>query len=95
MIAIHNSIATVQVEVLYIDHDEYVMKRIGTGTNPGLILYISINNGTKRSTVNTNWNSVTLMDYSGNTTYNPTSDENGAVTIEVPANGYSIWSITE
>ncbi len=95
LIAIHNSIATGEMEVLYVDDDEYVMKRNGTGTNPGLILYISINNSTKRRTVSSNWNNVTLMDYSGNSTYNPTSDENGSVTIEAPANGYSIWSITE
>ncbi|WP_423738503.1 alpha-amylase domain-containing protein [Christiangramia crocea] len=35
------------------------------------------------------------MDYSGNSTYNPTSDENGAVTIKMPATGYVIWSVTE
>ncbi|MDX1719279.1 MAG: alpha-amylase domain-containing protein, partial [Salegentibacter mishustinae] len=28
-------------------------------------------------------------------TYTPTSDENGMVTIEAPANGYSIYSITK
>lgn len=95
LIAIHNSIATGETEVLYIDEDEYVMKRAGTGTNPGLILYISISNSTKRRQVASNWNNVTLMDYTGNSTYTPTSDGNGAVTIEVPANGYSIWSITE
>ncbi len=35
------------------------------------------------------------MDYSGNSIYHPTSDGNGAVTIEAPANGYAVWSITE
>ncbi|WP_300434719.1 alpha-amylase [Christiangramia sp.] len=95
MIIIHNSIATGDTEILYSDKDEYIMKRSGTGSNPGLILYISLNNNTKRRTVSSNWNNVTLMDYSGNTTYNPTSDENGMVQIEVPANGYAIYSITE
>ena len=95
LISIHNSLATGDMEVLYVDNDEYIMKRSGTGTNPGLILYISISSSTKRRSVSSNWNNVTLMDYSGNTTYNPTSDENGTVMIEAPANGYSIWSITE
>lgn len=95
LISIHNSLATGELEVLHVDNDEYVMKRSGTGTNPGLILYISISNSTKRRTVSSNWNNVTLMDYSGNTTYNPTSDENGMVQIEVPANGYAIYSITK
>lgn len=95
LISIHNSLATGDTELLYADQDEYVMKRNGSGTNPGLILYISINNSTKRRTVSSNWSNVTLHDYSSNSTYSPTSDENGAVTIEAPANGYSIWSITE
>jgi len=95
MIAIHNSIATGDTEILYVDDDEYVMKRSGTDTNPGLILYISISNSTKRRTVSSNWNNVTLMDYSGNSTYNPTSDENGMVQIEAPANAYAIYSITK
>lgn len=95
LISIHNSIAVGDVEMLYIDEDEYVMKRSGTGTNPGLILYISINNNTKRRTVSSNWNNVTLKDYSGNTTYSPTSDENGMVQIEAPSNGYAIYSITK
>ncbi|AVR47549.1 alpha-amylase [Christiangramia fulva] len=95
LIKIHNSIATGSLEVLYVDDDEYVMKRNGTGTNPGLILYISISNSTKRRSVSSNWKNVTLMDYSDHSTYHPTSDENGAVTIEAPANGYTIWSITE
>ena len=95
LIKIHNSLATGETEVLYVDEDEYVMKRSGDGSNPGLILYISLSNSTKRRSITSDWNNVTLMDYSGNTTYNPTSDENGAVTIEVPANGYAVWSITE
>ncbi|MCB7480726.1 alpha-amylase [Christiangramia sediminis] len=95
LISIHNSIAAGDTEILYVDQDEYVMKRSGTGTNPGLILYISLNNSTKRRTVSSNWNNVTLMDYSGNSTYKPTSDENGMVQIEAPAKAYAIYSITE
>ncbi|MDX1544343.1 MAG: alpha-amylase, partial [Christiangramia sp.] len=63
LIKIHNSIATGETEVLYVDDDEYVMKRSGTATNPGLILYISTSNSTKRWTASSNWNNVTLMDY--------------------------------
>lgn len=95
LILIHNTIATGDVEILYVDNDEYIMKRQGNGTNPGLILYISTSGNIKRKTITSNWNNVTLFDYSGNTTYSPTSDENGMVTIEAPANGYSVWSITK
>jgi alpha-amylase len=95
LIEIHNSLAVGDVEVLHVDNDEYLMKREGNAENPGLILYISTGSTTKRRNVQTNWNNVTLLDYSGNSTYTPTSDENGMVTIEAPANGYSIYSITK
>uniref|UniRef100_UPI003563B363 alpha-amylase domain-containing protein n=1 Tax=Salegentibacter sp. TaxID=1903072 RepID=UPI003563B363 len=75
--------------------DEYIMKRNGDNENPGLILYISTSDNTKRRNVQTNWNNVTLLDYSGNSTYIPTSDENGTVNLEAPANGYSIWSVSK
>lgn len=93
LILIHNTIATGDVEVLYADDDEYVMKRKGTGTNPGLVLYISTNSGIKRRTVNTSWNSTPIMDYSYNTDYTTVTGENGSATIEAPANGYAIYSI--
>ncbi|MBE7639326.1 DUF1939 domain-containing protein [Salegentibacter sp. BLCTC] len=36
-----------------------------------------------------------MLNNSNNSNYVPTSDENGMVTIEAPANGYSIYSITK
>jgi alpha-amylase len=95
LIELHNSLAVGEVEILHVDNDEYVMKRKGNAENPGLILYISTSGSKKRRKVQTNWNNVTLHDYSGNSTYTPTSDENGMVTIEAPVNGFSIWSITK
>jgi alpha-amylase len=88
-------LASGDVEGLHLDYEKYVMKRLANAENPRLILYISTGSTTKRRNVQTNWNNVTLLDYSGNTTYTPTSDENGMVTIEAPANGYSIFSITK
>lgn len=96
LILIHNSIATGEVEVLYVDNDEYVMRRNGTGDNPGLILYINTSGGVKaRSNIDTNWNSTILMDYSNNIDYKVTTDENGTVSLRAPANGYAIYSIME
>ena len=94
LILLHNTLATGGVEILYNDNDEYVMKRKGTSTNPGLILYINTSSNTKRRTITSHWNSTTLMDYSGKTTYKPTSGADGSVSIEAPANSYSVWSIT-
>lgn len=95
LILIHNSLATGNVEILYNDDDEYIMRRSGNATNPGLILYINTSSSSKRRSVSTNWTNTTLMDYSNNTNYMPATGANGSVTIEAPANSFSIWSITE
>lgn len=95
LIEIHNSLAVGDVEILHVDKDEYIMKRNGNNENPGLIIYISTGDNTKRRNVQTNWKNVTLLDYSGNSTYIPTSDENGTVNLEAPANGYAIWSVSK
>ncbi|WP_081209837.1 alpha-amylase [Salegentibacter sediminis] len=95
LIEIHNSLAIGDIELLHVDNDEYIMKRNGDNENPGLILYISTSENTKRRNVQTNWKNVSLLDYSGNSTYIPTSDENGTVNLEAPANGYAIWSVSK
>lgn len=95
LISIHNSLATGDVEVLFNNTDEYVMKRAGNSTNPGLILYINISGNTKRREVITNWGGKNLMDYSGKTSYSPVVNTDGRVSIEAPANSYSIYSIME
>lgn len=95
LIAIHNSLATGEVEILYNDDDEYIMKRGGDGNNPGLVLYINTSGNTKRRSITTNWNGTRLLDYSGHSSHSPTTGENGSVNIEAPGNSYSIWSITE
>lgn len=95
LILIHNTISTGDVEVLYVDDDEYVMRRNGVNGNPGLVLYISTNNGTKRRTVDTNWDSTFIMDYSLSTDYTIQTSESGSAIIEAPANGYAIYSIME
>lgn len=95
LILIHNSLAIGNVEVLHNDNDEYVMKRSGDGNNPGLILYINTSSSTKRRNISSSWTNTTLMDYSTKTTFKPTTGADGSVSIEAPANSYSIWSITE
>lgn len=95
LMLIHNTIATGEVEVLYVDNDEYVMKRSGNATNPGLILYINTGINAKRRSVESNWNSNFVMDYSENTNYIAKTDETGSVMLEGPANGYAVYSIME
>ncbi|MFD2518454.1 alpha-amylase [Salinimicrobium flavum] len=96
LILIHNSIATGDVEVLYVDNDEYIMKRNGSGSNPGLILYINTSINMKaRSNIQTNWDSTPVMDYSNNIDFMITTSEDGTVSLRAPANGYAIYSIME
>lgn len=96
LILIHNTIATGEVEVLYADADEYIMRRNGTATNPGLILYINTSNDIKaRSNIQTKWNSTPIMDYSYNIDYTTTTTANGTATLRAPADGYAIYSIME
>lgn len=96
LILINNTIATGDVEVLYVDEDEYIMKRARTASSPGLILYLNTNGNIKiKENIDTDWNQVKIMDYSGNTDYSPTTDENGLVSLRAPANGYAVYSIME
>ncbi|MGB7786664.1 MAG: alpha-amylase [Salinimicrobium sp.] len=94
LIKIHNALAKGEVEVLYVDDDEYIMKRKRTATNPGLILYLNTNGNMKiKNDIDTDWNMAKIMDYTGNTDYSPVTDENGMVSLRAPANGYAIYSI--
>lgn len=94
LILINNSIATGDVEVLYVDDDEYIMKRARTVNNPGLILYINTNGNVKiKENIDTDWNLAQIMDYSGNINYSPTTDGDGKVSLRAPANGYAVYSI--
>lgn len=95
LMLINNTIATGDVEVLHVDNDEYIMRRSGTGNNPGLILYINTSENTKRRAVATGWSDSRLMDYSNNTSYSANADDSGRAELEAPANGYAVWSIME
>jgi alpha-amylase len=95
LILLHNTLATGNIEILYIDKDEYIMKRSGSNTNPGLILYINIANTKQRREISTSWSGKQIMEYTGKTSYSPTVHSDGTVSIEAPANSYSIYSIME
>ncbi|GAA4272619.1 alpha-amylase [Aquimarina gracilis] len=95
LIEIYNTLAVGDVEVLVANKDEYIMKRGGSGDNPGLILYMNISQQTKQYTVKTNWANKTLVDYTDNSRATPTTNSEGTATIYAPAGSYSIWSITK
>ncbi|WP_417363082.1 alpha-amylase [Galbibacter sp.] len=95
LIKVHNSLAVGATHVLYVDSDEYIMRRDGNGENPGLILYINHSETAKKRSVTTNLKQKVLLDYSNSTKFVATADEDGVVQLEVPANGYAIYSIAE
>ena len=95
LIKIHNSIAAGTIEVLELNEKQYIMRRNGDGSNPGLILYINLSNANTPVTVSTNWDNKKLYDYSGNVKETPQTDESGNVALRAPGYGYAIWSVAE
>ncbi|MGS2762202.1 alpha-amylase [Sinomicrobium sp. M5D2P9] len=94
LIRIHNSIASGDMEILHHSEEEYIMKRNGGDDNPGLILYMNIGTGNRQRTVLSDWKEKKLVDYSGNTSAWLITDSEGQVTIEAPARGFAVWSIS-
>ncbi len=95
LIEIYNTLATGDVEVIEANKDEYIMKRSGSGDNPGLVLYMNISNQTKQRVVKTNWANKQLVDYTDNSRATPTADSEGNATLSAPPGSYAIWSITK
>ncbi len=95
LVKIHNSLAKGSIEILEINPTEYIMKRAGEGTNPGLILYMNISNNATQRLINTNWNTKTLVDYARNSKRILTTNADGNVIIHAPAKSFSIWSTTK
>ncbi|SHJ05735.1 alpha-amylase [Aquimarina spongiae] len=95
LIEIYNTLAVGDVEIIEANKDEYIMKRSGSGDNPGLILYMNISGQTKQRTVQTNWAGKQLVDYTDNSRATPTADAQGNATLSAPPGSYTVWSITK
>ncbi|WP_371812625.1 alpha-amylase [Aquimarina sp. U1-2] len=95
LILINSTIATGDIEIIEANKDEYIMKRNGSGDNPGLIFYMNISNNTKQYTMQTNWENKTLVDYANNSKITPSTDAEGNTTIYAKAGSFSIWSISK
>jgi alpha-amylase len=92
LIWIHNNLAGGSTSYLYADTDEYVARRNGYNNN-GLVVYLNISNSWQERWIQTNWGSQRIKDYSGNSSWEPVVQSDGWVKIQVPSNGYSVWSI--
>ena len=92
LIWIHNNKATGNTSILYADNDEYIARRNGYNGNPGLVVYLNNSNAWQERWIQTNWASTTIKDYTGNSSWYPTTQGDKWVKIQCPPNSYSIWS---
>lgn len=95
LMAIHNSIASGDVTVLFSSKDLYAMRREGSDNNPGLIHTINISDEVKNIVVDTNWDNTILFDYTRNVQLEPITNSEGRVTLPIPPNSYGVWSIAQ
>lgn len=89
---IHNNLASGNTTILYADTDEYVARRNGYN-GPGLVVYINNSSNWQERWVETNWSSTVIKDYTGHSTWEPTTQSGKWVKIQVPPNSYSVWSV--
>lgn len=93
LIWIHDNLASGSTDYLWADQDEYVAKRNGGWGKAGLIVYLNISNHWQERWVETNWSNQRIKDYTGNSNWEPITQNGRWVKIQAPPNGYSIWSI--
>ncbi len=92
LIWIHNNKGTGNTSNLWTDNDEYIARRNGYNGNPGLVVYINNSNFWQERLIDTNWANTKIKDYTGNSSWQPTTAGDKRVKIQVPQNGYSVWS---
>ncbi|RXM40285.1 alpha-amylase [Chryseobacterium sp. CH21] len=93
LIWIHNNKATGTTSILYTDNDEYIARRNGYNGNPGLVVYINTSSNWQERWIETNWSSQQIKDFTGNSTWYPTTQGDKWVKIQCPPNSYSVWSL--
>ncbi|NMM50885.1 alpha-amylase [Marinigracilibium pacificum] len=89
LIWIHRNLAVGNTSILHVDNDEYIARRNG---NPGIVVYLNDSGSWVERWVQTNWNSIRIKDYTGNSSWEPVTQGNGWVKIQCPPNSYTIWS---
>lgn len=93
LIWIHNNKATGTTSILYTDNDEYIARRNGYNGNPGLVVYINNSSNWEEKWIPTNWPNAQIKDFTGNSSWLPTTQGDKWVKIQCPPNSYSVWSI--
>lgn len=93
LILINRTLAVGPLEVLYVDDDEYVAVRKGSGESPGLVIYIHTGDDLVSKEITTVWNDMFIADYTKNINGLVKTKADGNALIFAPANGYAIWSV--
>ena len=93
LLLIHRSLAIGDETFHLASNTEYVASRLGKDKSPGLVLFLNNGNTPAERTITTHFKNKTLIDYTGNTTERFATDSKGKVTLKVPANSYTIWSV--
>ena len=93
LMLINRSLAVGEEKFHLASNTEYVASRLGNEKSPGLVLFINNSTLPAKRTITTHWKNKTLIDYSGNSHLLFVTDSDGNVTIQVPANSYTVWSI--
>ncbi|WP_306353251.1 alpha-amylase [Flavobacterium sp. '19STA2R22 D10 B1'] len=91
LIWVHNNLASGTTNILYADNDEYVARRNGYNSN-GLIVYINTSDAWQERWVATNWSNAIIKDYTGNSSWEPVTQVDKWVKIQVPPKSYTVWS---
>lgn len=89
LIWIHNNKASGSTNILYADSDEYIARRNG---NPGLIVYINNSNVWLERWIQTNWANTVIKDFTGHSNWEPVTQGDKWVKIQVPPKSYTVWS---
>ncbi len=92
LIWIHNNLASGSTSILYTDNDEYVARRNGWN-GPGIVVYINNSSNWQERWIETNWANTVIKDYTGHSSWEPTTQGGKWVKIQVPPNSYSVWSV--
>lgn len=89
LIWIHRNLAVGNTSILYADNDEYIARRNGS---PGLVVYLNDSDSWQERWIQTNWASTVIKDYTGSSSWYPTTQGDKWVKIQAPPHSYSVWS---
>jgi alpha-amylase len=94
LIWVKRTLAGGSTTIRFIDTDEYIASRNGYGSAPGLLVYINDSDTWKEQWVNTPWANTQIKEYTGASSWVPTTAGDTRVKIQAPPHSYSVWSKT-